>query len=131
MGETDNCWDSAGLRDFRLVFGRQEKKRGAAAQRIKHLWPRQDAVFLVDYLSNSEELFITRLMPLRCSGRGLATSTRRGLAININLFLLQNEGRETDAGLRVDLRAPVWWMLLSALLSWREWGGDKYEAYMI
>lgn len=123
MGETDNCWDSAGLPGVPSGIRRQEKKRGAAAQRIKHLWPRQDAVFLVDYLSNSEELFITRLMPLRCSGRGLATSTWWGLAININLFLLQNEGREMDAGLRVDLRAPVWWMLLSALLSWR--GGGK------
>lgn len=68
------------LPELCLVFGERKSLCGAGHKTFIAL-----SVFLLDYLSNSEELFTTQLIRL-CSGRSWATSHILGLIININLF---------------------------------------------
>lgn len=76
------------LPELCLVFGERKSLCGTGHKTFIAL-----SVFLLDYLSNSEELFITQLI-LLCSGSSRATSHILGLIININLFFSNMKGEK-------------------------------------
>lgn len=73
-----------------LVFSERKSLCGTG---IKLSWFCRDAVFLLDYLSNSEKLFIRQLI-LLCSGSSPANSHILDLIININLFSSNMKGEK-------------------------------------